>query len=469
MKRVALLLVLLAAPVSAQVLVFNGGDSTQLGAAGGQLQAYFLNHTITLSGGVLNGHVIYGASEQTMWRKYTLTFGDNPFGVSLPGAGVYTSVRGVSISRDFRNDKIMAFAGSTGDFFSPGFLTSITPKHLGAGVYWRHQFPAGSLYTLAVDNGAEHTLLEGGAYQWRRVLALEGSGGLFESKPFLDGQITVNPTHWSGFTVAHENYFGDGRITVNSLGASVSRWIFSGHTTYFRSNTVTGLGYGVGAHLGAVQVEADRYTSKFGATTGVSALEHLTPRLYVNEFVSETNGHWSSSFGGGFLSNHFTVDVSQTTLFMPLYVGRSPFQQTLSVNLSLPLPRGTRFHLGTTVDPTGKLRFTTDGTAYANGPFAFGSTPDHTTASHTAGKYVITGRVVDTQGQPVDGAALQIGKETVYTDDTGSFFLRVRHQRTYTLAVLLDQFIAPGNWRVTTAPPTVEPGEPALVTLTRQP
>ena len=57
---------------------------------------------------------------------------------------------------------------------------------------------------------------------------------------------------------------------------------------------------------------------------------------------------------------------------------------------------------------------------------------------------------------PVAGAALEIDKELVLTDSTGSFFLRTKKPMEVPLKVLADQFITPGFFEVVSAPVTVK-------------
>jgi hypothetical protein len=70
---------------------------------------------------------------------------------------------------------------------------------------------------------------------------------------------------------------------------------------------------------------------------------------------------------------------------------------------------------------------------------------------------MITGRVLDTEGQPIEGASLEIGTERVYTDSRGRFFLRERAARTLSLRVVLDDFLMPGEFEVLDAPSEVTP------------
>jgi hypothetical protein len=64
----------------------------------------------------------------------------------------------------------------------------------------------------------------------------------------------------------------------------------------------------------------------------------------------------------------------------------------------------------------------------------------------------VRGVVRDERGQPVEGAALAIGGEVVFTNSAGEFFVRVRSPRRYDLSVRLEEFLFPGRWDVVSAP-----------------
>ncbi len=86
------------------------------------------------------------------------------------------------------------------------------------------------------------------------------------------------------------------------------------------------------------------------------------------------------------------------------------------------------------------------------------------------GKKIIQGRVVDTTGRPVVGAALLIDQRVVYTNDDGVFMVRERTTHTHTFQVALDQFLDPGSYRVISAPNEVRSSDdgdamPVVVTL----
>jgi hypothetical protein len=81
-----------------------------------------------------------------------------------------------------------------------------------------------------------------------------------------------------------------------------------------------------------------------------------------------------------------------------------------------------------------------------------GIQPQQVGTGGSMGRYVVRGVVRDEQGEPVEGAALAIGSEVLFTNSAGEFFLRVRNPKQYELEVRLDEFLFPGHWEVLSAP-----------------
>ena len=57
--------------------------------------------------------------------------------------------------------------------------------------------------------------------------------------------------------------------------------------------------------------------------------------------------------------------------------------------------------------------------------------------------------------RPIEGAALDLSGEVVYTNSAGEFFLRVKHPARYSVKVLLEEFLLPGRWEIAAAPTDV--------------
>jgi protocatechuate 3,4-dioxygenase beta subunit len=116
------------------------------------------------------------------------------------------------------------------------------------------------------------------------------------------------------------------------------------------------------------------------------------------------------------------------------------------------------------LEPTGKLKWATFGDQYLTGPM--GETSNGATLIPTFEKFVISGRVTDAQGAPVFGAAVKVGKALLFSDSDGLFEVRVKN-RPLPVTVDVQDFSAPGQWKVVTCPSSATPGESILITVAK--
>ncbi|MGH7970963.1 MAG: hypothetical protein ACREIC_19760 [Limisphaerales bacterium] len=64
---------------------------------------------------------------------------------------------------------------------------------------------------------------------------------------------------------------------------------------------------------------------------------------------------------------------------------------------------------------------------------------------------------VDQNGEPIEGATLQIGPNSVFTNSEGKFFIRLKKSRPVQLRVQLNDFLVPGLFRVVSSPRNITP------------
>jgi hypothetical protein len=175
--------------------------------------------------------------------------------------------------------------------------------------------------------------------------------------------------------------------------------------------------------------------------------EVLTRRISANQTITYSNGQTSIGYGGSLLSNFLTLSADYETFYVPTRPG-NPFQQTLVLDLQLNLFGRVTLHGGTFVSPTGRMLYTANLHAIESRT----PTPAPPVEHARFGAYVLQGRVVDTTGAPIYGAAIGIGDNTLFTDSDGTFFMREPRPRSYPFKVLLDQFLDGHNYRVVSQP-----------------
>jgi len=106
------------------------------------------------------------------------------------------------------------------------------------------------------------------------------------------------------------------------------------------------------------------------------------------------------------------------------------------------------------ISPSGQVRYTSYATTYSYR--AMSASPG---ASSSGGffRYLVSGRVVDPDGNPLEGAAVEIGGELAFTNSQGTFDVRLRKNQTVPFAVALNEFVVPGRYEVVSAPDRVVP------------
>jgi len=172
----------------------------------------------------------------------------------------------------------------------------------------------------------------------------------------------------------------------------------------------------------------------------------------VNEVVNTSQGQTTVSFGGGFLSNLFSISADYDTYYVPER-NASPFRQALILDVQARLFRGIALHGATFVAPDGSLRYTADVHALRAREGAIGGADEGNTFGRGGiGTMLLRGRVIDEEGHPIAGAALMLDQLVVYTNEDGLFYVRERKSRPHQLKILVDQFLSGGVYRVVSAP-----------------
>jgi hypothetical protein len=506
-------LVLAAAPASAQVIQLQGGSSSLLNANGGSLELTTGNSTGRLDLGVLNRPEI-GFSYTRQYHGWDWTGGDQMFPFVLPtdlfDRSYYFMGRGLSVKKRRGHDLLLLSAGMTSlGFRTPYFNVARTQQAVGL-VFYEHQLsPAMRFYSYNIFSSRQ-TSLQG--FDWTPLegLKLATTAGVGSNQGFWAGsldyerdwihvqtsytrsgasfrrvdvqaplvaettgpnlRLQLHPLQWLTMTMSHQNYLNPDPSSnagpsagVDSLGASAVAAGFRLNASVFHSRTKLNdlSSYTVGADRDfwrRLDVGTSYYQSRAAGTNwrSVSARfrEVLNRRFSLSQVISDSQGSTSVALGGTFNSNLFSIGLEHETFFYP-FTDRthSPFRQALLINVQLRLPHNIQLHASTNVDALGRLRYTT----YADSYFY-----PHGSGQNGGGKYrrlpvyVVRGVVVDEHAHPIRGAALEIDGQTVFTDSRGYFLLRVKKPRAYSVEVLPDQFMFPGQYQVVSAPANME-------------
>jgi hypothetical protein len=233
-----------------------------------------------------------------------------------------------------------------------------------------------------------------------------------------------------------------------------------GGPTFHSSGVTAGATANVGRFL---DMQADAFESHTGrqiTRVGMGTLrERLGSKLTLSQTLTRTPGGMTASYGGEIRGNLISVAVGSQMVFVPFSIsGRAGFQQVLQVSARIRLPHDASLIVSTYVDALGRARLTAYGTAYAYGTALDPGAHPHEPVAHVRfEKYVVTGRVVDVDAKPVEGAAIRVGEDVVFTDSDGTFSSSQRRAQPAVVTVLLDQFMFDGKYEVVTAPAKAAP------------
>jgi hypothetical protein len=187
-------------------------------------------------------------------------------------------------------------------------------------------------------------------------------------------------------------------------------------------------------------------------TTPVANLRwRISPRLGVSQQVSLHHGRPTVLFGASLATpvGEFTADYQ--IVHQPLQPF-NPFRSALNLTARLQLGSYST-SIGTYVRPDGAVDYSASGSTFLYMGTFGGAQPQH--IGGRMARYVVQGSVRDDLGNPIEGAAVELNGEVVYTNSTGEFFLRAKHPQQYPIKVLLGEFLLPGQWEVVSAPDTV--------------
>jgi hypothetical protein len=181
--------------------------------------------------------------------------------------------------------------------------------------------------------------------------------------------------------------------------------------------------------------------------------EFITPRASLLQVVTRASGRTTVAFGGAFASGLTTIGVDYQVIHTP-YRPRAPFAQTIALNVRLPLGN-YRVSAASFVTPDGRVNYTGSANTffYAGDVLGGGNRPVEIKFE----RYIVEGTVVDESGVAVEGAAIDVGGSTVFTDSQGRFFVRRSSKRAAAVRVLVDEFLAAGQFEVVSTPATVTP------------
>jgi hypothetical protein len=509
-----LTLVLFSQFLRAQVFTASGGVSTIGSAQGGQLTMTGSGYALSIGGGESNGQFTEGFRyvKQTARVKYTI--GDQYAKFDLPtdvfDPGHFIDLLGVGVETTIRNASVLAFAGATSTDMSNPIFAAASADHAAAALLGRQRLSSSLKLTSYNLFSAKPTSIEG--LQWSPLehLTLAVSGGIgaghaygAASLDFLSPHFDVKaayiyagdqfqryigkspalaepdrgniafswkPYGWVTLTGGHQSFLSspssntpglktsldDLSIGATILGAEVTATGF--HSTYMATSTnaiACSAVRSIGQRLALQESYLEAWPSSGPPTITVltSVTETLTPRWTLSQLITQSAGQNTVSFGGSFLSNLAAVSLDYQNYYVPSRA-QDPFQRAVIADVQLRALNRVTLHGATFVDPQGRLKYTASAICLLdrqNNEVALSQ-------RIVIGGNMIQGKVIDQNGMPVSGAALQFDESLIYTDSAGRFFLRERRARVHKLMVMTALFLDEGQYSVVDAPKSISSG-----------
>jgi len=179
--------------------------------------------------------------------------------------------------------------------------------------------------------------------------------------------------------------------------------------------------------------------------------ESFSSRFSLLQLISRTDGQTTFAFGGDFTSNRLMLRADYQNVYLPFRPDR-PFEQALALNVALRVAGPLQLTAASNVAPDGHLRYSFGASTYL---YRFRGMMAAQSETFSIAKYVVQGIVKDGEGNPVEGAALHIGKEVVYSDSAGRFLVRLSKHGPFAVSVAPEEFITNGVYEAVSAPAEV--------------
>jgi hypothetical protein len=514
----ALILALVAgfvSPLHAQYISIEAGASNLMPAQGGSISFEGPKFSSYLGAGNFGGIFGLGTYVKTTIGSHQVTLGDQPILFDLPtdifGTNHSFLTRGMGVTAKIGKANLFIFAGGTAvasgaQFFQTAKMDSragilfmdvpLSPKlHFYSktvisrkltsveALDWRPRkwlqtgvaagVGSNQPYFAATSDVEWNWLSLKAGYisagdQFRRVTAPSVYASELDRENIL---AVMKFSSGAVLTLGHQNFLQPQsadpsapylRASVNQAQGSFDAAQFRLGAGIFQSHSA------VASNLAGDFSVARRITNRidFGASyfrtlsgpippvssLSTSIRETLSPKLSLLQIVNYSEGRTNVLFGGSYVTNRFTVSVDYQTLYMPFLV--NPFSQGISISLRVRLFRSLQVNAQTFRSRDGHLRYTASGDTLLTTKFRATGSNGEDSFKHL--RYTVRGHVQDQTGRPIEGAAIRIGEQLVFTNEDGKFFVRRNKAGNLTLEVVLTEFLNSTPFHLVLAPSSVK-------------
>jgi hypothetical protein len=501
-------------PLKAQFITVQAGASNVVSAKGGSISFEGPKFSSYFGAGNLGGIFGMGSYVKTMVGSHQVTLGDQPILFDLPTDIFNTShfllTRGVGVTANRGKANLFIFAGGTATASGTQFFqTAKMDSRAGMLFADTPLSPNLRFYSKTVIS-RQLTSIEGLDWHPRKWLQTGLATGVGSDKPYFAATSDVE-RNWlslrAGYISAGDQFR---RVTAPSVYASevyrenilaVMKFSSGAVVTLGRQNFLQPQGTDPSApylratvnqaqgsfdvaqfRLGAglfqshsslasnlaqafsagrritnnVDAGVTYFRTLSGPVPPVSSLstsirETVSPKLSLLQIVNYSQGRTNVQFGGSYVNNRIAISVDYQTLYMPFLV--NPFSQGISITLQLRLFRSLQLNAQTFRSADGHLHYTASGNAFLTTKFRPLRSNGEDTFKHV--RYMVRGRVQDQTGGAVEGAAIRIGEQLVFTNADGEFFVRRNKAGMLPLEVVLTEFLNSAPFHLVSAPAAV--------------
>jgi hypothetical protein len=446
--KLGLLLLLMICKANGQSIQLTGGSSTLYGANGGAAKIFLPNSTAYVSAGIQGGKFQTGFQDELLWRGYDVKLGDSSFNYSTDGSGLGVNVRGLMIGKKDYG----AFVGATGIATLLPMFNTLRPQNFGFGFFYSRRLKRFEWKSLNALSGNKKTITDSVSFS-SKIFTTYVNAGLLQNDFQITGTGILNLSHFQLYGNRFEQIFKAQTSISSAVGAGfhISNFSVTGSAlkASYAGKESSGVSFGA--------------SEKVGWLTGSLTYAKSAKSKILYAGISQTpNRHWSISeqvsstkqvsgsiaYSGG----SYSAQVGRTEVLVP----GEGFQSVTSLTVSLKV-RDSVVNVANEVLPDGSRKYSVTLSDWIYGKYTGGK------KSPSFAKYLITGSVVNRAGKPVVGAAIKVGKTTVYSDPAGNFFSRQKHDRSYDVQVLVAEFLTSGRWKVVRCPASARPGDPLLI------
>jgi hypothetical protein len=503
----------LASPASAQTVVeVQGGGSSLSGGYGATANFWRSGVDGWIGLGYLDGFRAGAYLRKAIARGDTLGIGNSALVMRLPTdiftPGYNILVQGFSYSGGSQNTSYLVFGGaSSAGVGAPSFQPTNIEQPMGA-VFLQHRIEPTLRLTTSAIFARQQTVLPGVEWQPSPDLTSAFVIGMGSDRPYAASSVSLrrgafaanasytwNPDRLRrvpvptpnqteverenlmitydlspefSVGVGRQNFVQDStdsQVPVRAVGNTAfagGRWRdvrLTAGLYHSRSQGITNLSsyFAIGRELtgwldAEVFVLQSRPEGQPTVTTPLANLRwRLSPHVGLSQQVAFHRGRPTVLLGASLRTGFGEFGLDYQIVHQPLKP-LSPFRSALNLTARLQLGSYST-SLGTYVRPDGTVDYSASGSTFLYMGTFGGAQPQPIGGSMA--RYVVRGTIRDEAGNPVEGAAVRLNQELVYTNSAGEFFVRAKHPERYTLAVATDEFLLPGRWEILSAPSSV--------------